>query len=63
LLATTYILIAFGRDFVLGALDQKTQQSLHDVEYLPFAVLSLIAIPLRLAAFLRRRFGPRSATA
>ncbi len=24
-LATTYILIAFGRDFVLGALDQNTQ--------------------------------------
>ena len=30
-------------------------------EYLPFALLSLIAIPLRLAAFLRRRFGLRSA--
>ena len=51
-LATTYILIAFGRDFVLGALDQKTQQWLYAVEYLPFALLSLIAIPLRLAAFL-----------
>lgn len=62
-LATTYILIAFGRDFVLGALDQKTQQWLYAVEYLPFALLSLIAIPLRLAAFLRQRFGLRSATA
>jgi hypothetical protein len=62
-LATTYILIAFGRDFVLGALDQKTQQWLYAVEYLPFALLSLIAIPLRLAAFLRQRVGLRSATA
>src|ERR1700749_4721792 len=43
-LATTYILIAFGRDF------------LSFVEYVPFALLSLIAIPLRLAAFLRQRF-------
>jgi hypothetical protein len=63
LLATTYILIAFGRDFVLGALDQKAQQWLYAVEYLPFALLSLIAIPLRLAAFLRQRLGLRSATA
>ena len=63
LLATTYILIAFGRDFVLGALDQKTQHWLYAVEYLPFALLSLVAIPLRLAAFLRQRFGVRSATA
>jgi hypothetical protein len=61
--ATTYILIAFGRDFVLGALDQKAQQWLYAVEYLPFALLSLVAIPLRLAAFLRQRFGLRSATA
>jgi hypothetical protein len=63
LLATTYILIAFGRDFVLGALDEKTQQWLYAAEYLPFALLSLVAIPLRLAAFLRQRFGLRSATA
>jgi hypothetical protein len=62
-LATTYILIAFGRDFVLGALDPRTQQWLYAVEYLPFALLSLIAIPLRLAAFLRQRSGLRSATA
>jgi hypothetical protein len=27
------------------------------MEYLPFALLSLIAIPLRLAALLRQRFG------
>ena len=52
---TTYILIAFGRDFVLGALDPKTQHWLYAAEYLPFALLSLIAIPLRLAAFLRQR--------
>jgi hypothetical protein len=62
-LATTYILIAFGRDFVLGALDSKARQWLYAVEYLPFALLSLIAIPLRLAAFLRQRFGLRSAAA
>jgi hypothetical protein len=62
-LATTYILIAFGRDFVLGALDRKAQQWLYAAEYLPFALLSLIAIPLRLAAFLRQRLGVRSATA
>ena len=61
-LGTTYILIAFGRDFVLGALDQKTQHWLYAAEYVPFALLSLIAIPLRLAAFLRQRFGLYSAT-
>jgi hypothetical protein len=63
LLSTTYILIAFGRDFVLGVLTQKTYDWLYAAEYVPFALLSLIAIPLRLAAFLRRRFGLRSATA
>jgi hypothetical protein len=74
-LATTYILIAFGADFVPGgliafgadsvpgALAQKTQHWLYAAEYVPFALLSLIAIPMRLAAFLRRRFGLRSATA
>jgi hypothetical protein len=62
-LGTTYILIAFGGDFVLGALAQKTQHWLYAAEYVPFALLSLIAIPLRLAAFLRQRFGLRSATA
>jgi hypothetical protein len=63
LLGTTYILIAFGGDFVAGALAQKTQHWLYAAEYVPFAMLSLIAIPLRLAAFLRQRFGLRSATA
>ena len=63
-LATTYILIAFGRDFVLGALDQNTPHYwLHAAEYVPFALLSLLAIPLRLAAFFRQRVGLRSATA
>jgi len=60
---TTYILIAFGWDFVPGALNQGTQHWLYAAEYVPFALLSLIAIPLRLAAFLRQRFGLRSATA
>jgi hypothetical protein len=55
-LATTYILIAFGRDFLLDAPHQLTQHWLSFVEYVPFAVLSVIAIPLRLAAFLRQRF-------
>jgi hypothetical protein len=62
-LSATYILIAFGRDFVLGALTQKTYEWRYAAEYVPFALLSLIAIPLRLAAFLRQRFGLRSATA
>jgi hypothetical protein len=60
---TTYILIAFGRDFLLGALAYKTQTWLYAAEYMPFALLCLIAIPLRLAAFVRRRFGLRSAAA
>jgi hypothetical protein len=63
LLGATYILIAFGRDFVLGALNPKYQHWPYAAEYLPFAALSLIAIPLRIAAFLRQRFGLRSATA
>jgi hypothetical protein len=63
-LATTYILIAFGRDFLLGALDPQTRQHwLSAVEYLPFALLSVIAIPLRLAAFLRQRVRSASADA
>jgi hypothetical protein len=61
LLATTYILIAFGRDFVLGALDQNVRYWRYAAEYVPFALLSLIAIPLRLAAFVRLRIGLRSA--
>jgi hypothetical protein len=63
LLGTTYILIAFGRDFLLDAPAQPTQHWLSFAEYVPFALLSVIAIPLRVAAFLRQRFGFRSATA
>ncbi len=55
-LSTTYILIAFGRDFLLDAPHQLTQHWLSFVEYVPFTLLSVIAIPLRLAAFLRQRF-------
>ena len=62
-LGATYILIAFGRDFVLGALDQQNQHWPYAAEYVPFALLSLLAIPLRLAAFLRQLLGLRSATA
>ena len=54
-LATTYILIAFGRDFVLGALGQNVRYWRYAAEYVPFALLSLVAIPLRFAAFLRQR--------
>jgi hypothetical protein len=54
-LATTYILLAFGQDFVGGAFYQNVQHWLLFVEYVPFALLSLIAIPLRFAAFLRQR--------
>ena len=55
-LATTYILIAFGRDFVPAALGQNVRYWRYAVEYVPFALLSLVAIPLRLAAFLRQHF-------
>jgi hypothetical protein len=61
LAGTTYILIAFGRDFVLGALDVTAQSWVYAAEYVPFALLSLIAIPLRLAALLRQRVNLRSA--
>jgi hypothetical protein len=63
LVATTYILIAFGRDFVLGALDQNVRYWRYAAEYVPFALLSVIAIPLRLAAFIRPRIGLRAVTA
>jgi hypothetical protein len=55
-LATTYILIAFGRDFVGSAYYLDVSHWLLFVEYVPFALLSLVAIPLRLAAFLRQHF-------
>lgn len=61
-LATTYILIAFGRDFVLGALSENIRSWRYAAEYVPFALLSLIAIPLRLAAFARLRYDLRSVT-
>jgi hypothetical protein len=60
--ATTYILIAFGRDFVLGALDPNIRSWRYAAEYLPFAMLCLVAIPLRLIAFYRPRPGVRVAT-
>ncbi len=55
-LATTYILIAFGRDFVLGALAGTAWSWVYTAEYVLFAFMSIIAIPLRVAA-LRRRPG------
>ena len=61
LLGTTYILIAFGRDFVLGALGATARSWVDAAEYVPFAVLSVIAIPLRLAALPRQRVNLRFA--
>lgn len=61
--ATTYILFAFGRDFVPAALGPGTQQWLYAADYVPFAVLTLIAIPLRLAALFRQHVVLRSAAA
>jgi hypothetical protein len=60
-IGTTYILIAFGRDFVQGVLGVTTQHWLYSAEYVPFALLSLTAIPLRLAALIRQRVGLRPA--
>jgi hypothetical protein len=48
---------------LLDAPYQLTQHWLSFAGYVPFALLSVIAIPLRLAAFLRQRFGLRSAAA
>jgi hypothetical protein len=59
--ATTYILISFGLDFVQGAAGMTGQGWLYAAEYLPFAVLSLVAIPLRLAAHVRQRPHQRAA--
>jgi hypothetical protein len=60
-LGTTYILIAFGRDFVLGALDAHARSWVYAAEYVPFALLSLIAIPLRLAGLRRQCVNLRPA--
>jgi hypothetical protein len=60
-LGTTYILIAFGRDFVLGALDARAQSWVYAAEYVPFALLSFAAIALRLAALGRQRVNLGSA--
>jgi hypothetical protein len=62
LLATTYILVAFGRDFALGALDVSTRSWADAAAYVPFAGLSLMAIPLRVAAWRRQRVVPRFAS-
>ncbi len=55
-IATTYILLAFALDFVPGALNGTTQNWLYFTAYVPFALLTVVAIPLRLSAFLRRSF-------
>ncbi len=60
-LGTTYILIAFGRDFVLGALATKGRSWVYAAGYVPFALLCLLAIPLRLAALGRQRVNRRAA--
>jgi hypothetical protein len=61
LAATSYILIAFGRDFVYGALHIAHNGRFYAVEYVPFAMLTLAAIVFRVAAFLRRHFHLRTA--
>jgi hypothetical protein len=61
LMSTTYILIAFGRDFIQGVLGLTTQHWVYAAEYVPFALMSLTAIPLRLAALIRQRVGLHSA--
>lgn len=63
LVATSYILIAFGRDFVEGALAIGHHGRSYAVEYVPFAMMTMGAIALRAAAFLRRHFPLRTATA
>jgi hypothetical protein len=61
-LATTFILVAFGRDFVQGVLDPNMRSWPYAAQYLPFAALTLVAIPLRLAAFVRPHPGVRVVT-
>jgi hypothetical protein len=60
---TSYILIAFGRDFVLDALNGDIRNWHFDLEYVSFAALTLAAIVLRFAVFLQRHFPLRSAAA
>jgi hypothetical protein len=55
------ILIAFGRDFVLGALGEKIRSGRYAVQYVPFANLTVMAVLLRFAAFLQCLFPLRSA--
>ena len=55
-LGTSFILLAFGRDFVLGALDSDVAHWRYALAYVPFAMLILAAVLLRLAAFLQRSF-------
>lgn len=62
-LGSSYILIAFGRDFVLGALDREIKDWRYALEYVPFATLTLTAVVLRFAAFLQRRLPLRPAPA
>jgi hypothetical protein len=53
-LSTSFILLAFGRDFVLGALDSDVADWRYALAYVPFAMLTLAAVLLRVGAFLQR---------
>jgi hypothetical protein len=53
-LGTSFILLAFGRDFVLGALDSDVADWRYALAYVPFAMLTLAAVLLRVGAFLQR---------
>ena len=53
-LGTSFILLAFGRDFVLGALDSAVADWRYALAYVPFAMLTLAALLLRFGAFLQR---------
>ena len=63
LVGMNYILIAFGRDFVLPVIHPKpAQYNLgHFIFYAPFAVASIAAPVLVLAAAARRPTAPRTA--
>jgi hypothetical protein len=55
-----YIALLFVYDFVLSPLRNGFS---HPLEYLPFSLMIVVGVILRLVAWLRRRFAPAAATA